>query len=142
MACDAAGVRLILDTSLTDAQLMIFVAAANVVLGPDGCDLAGAGISAATIEEVCRFLSAHLATNADPRTLSSRASGHAVTFEGVFGKGLEQSRYGMTARALDPTGCLASVFRDKRWRFKFSVAGGVEADEKAQPLVLRGLFWP
>ncbi len=116
MAVTTTELRLIFTTDLTDAQLTAFIAAAGVLIGTDGCDLAGAGLSATTIKEIEKWLSAHLATSDDFRVESHRSSGHQVTFESEIGLGLDQSRYGQMAKRMDRTGCLAQI--DKAGRTK------------------------
>lgn len=114
MAVSAADLRLIFTTDLLDASLDAFIAAAEVIVGTDGCDLAAAGLSATTIDEITKWLSAHLATSDDFRVESHRSSGHQVTFESEIGLGLDQSRYGMMAKILDKTGCLAQIDKADR----------------------------
>ena len=114
MAVSPAQLRLIFTTDLTDGQLTAFIASAGVIVGTDGCDLAAAGLSATTIDEITKWLSAHLATSDDFRVESHRSSGHQVTFESEIGLGLDQSRYGMMAKILDRTGCLAQIDKADR----------------------------
>lgn len=122
MAVTATELKLIFTTDLSDASLDAFIAAAGVLIGTDGCDLAGAGLSATTIKEIEKWLSAHLATSDDFRVESHRSSGHQVTFESEIGLGLDQSRYGQMAKRLDKTGCLAQL--DKADRTKLIARAG------------------
>ena len=117
MAVSAADVRLIFDTDLTDPELVAFIASAGVLVGPDGCDLLGKGVTAATIDEVQKWLAAAFATANDPRVESHRTSGHTVDFESKIDLGLNSSRFGQIAMRLDPTGCLSQ--KDKAGRIPF-----------------------
>lgn len=114
MAVTEADVRLIFDSDLTGPELDAFIASAGVLVGPEGCDLLGKGITAATIDEVQKWLAAHFATANDPRVETHRTSGHTVAFESKIDLGLDSSRFGQMAKRLDPTGCLSQ--RDKAGR--------------------------
>ncbi len=140
MACtfDEAGIRALIDTDIAD--LDPFIDCTNVLVGPDGCDLASKGLEAETICCISVYLAAHLVTVSDPRVASSRASGHAVTFEGMTKLGLESSKFGQMAKLLDPTGCLAGLDREGRVPFIFSTTRGDTVDSEAQPFVPRGGF--
>ena len=139
MAVNADAVRQILDTSLEDSQLDVFITGAQTIIGPDGCDLAST-LADETVDEICRWLAAHLATVADPRVESSRASGHSVDFRGDTGMGLKTSMYGQQAKLLDPTGCLAALDREGRLPFLFSTTRGDQTDAEVQPFFPRGGF--
>ena len=128
MAVTAADLRLIFTTDLDDTSLDAFIAAAGVIIGPDGCDLAGQGVSSATVDEVCKWLSAHLATSDDPRVEAHRASGHTVEFESEIGLGLDSSRYGQMAKRLDPTGCLNQLDKADRTKFIGRAARATPSD--------------
>ncbi len=117
MACTPTTVRQIFTTKLDDTALTAFIAAANVIIGTDGCDLAAKGLTAATIDEICRWLAAHMATTDDPRVAEHRSSGHSVKFESEIGLGLDSSRYGQMVKRLDKTGCINAI--DKADRVKF-----------------------
>ncbi len=114
MAVTATDVRLIFDTDLTDPELVAFIASAGVIVGAEGCDLLGKGVTVATIDEVQKWLAAHLGTANDPRVESHRTSGHTVAFESKIDLGLDSSRYGQMAKRLDPTGCLSQLDKADR----------------------------
>ncbi len=140
MACtfDDAAIRAIIDTDIT--PLTPFIDCTTVLVGPDGCDLAGKGVGADAICCVSLYLAAHLITISDPRVLSTRSSGHAVTFEGLTKLGLDSSKFGQQAKLLDPTGCLAGLDREGRLPFIFSATQGSVVDADAQPFIPRGGF--
>lgn len=69
----------------------------------------GATVSDKQAELLERYLAAHAYQLADPGYQSRRTGDASGTFNGKTGVGLESSRFGMMAKTLDTTGCLASM---------------------------------
>lgn len=132
MSAHVAELRLIFETSMTDAQLQAFIDAAAVIVGPDGCDLASKGLSSATIDEIQKWLSAHLATVNDPRVVRFRSSGHSTEFESEVGLGLDASKYGQQVRILDKSGCIAKLGDpDRKGPLRFKIGAAYQLEESA-----------
>jgi hypothetical protein len=77
--------------------------------------LGTADVSFAVLQEIERWLAAHLCCLADPRATQRRLGATEVTMERPqLGKGLESTRYGQQVLLLDPTGLLAEVAVPRR----------------------------
>lgn len=106
-------VKAILDTSIDTTP---FITLASLQIDQH---LASAGLSAALLKELERWLAAHLACIRDPRFTQVRTEGDAFTYEqGKMGMGLQATRYGQQVLAMDPTGILADVTTTQRASFK------------------------
>ena len=101
-------VRNIFETDITD--LSPFITAANLMVNEN---LFGQGLTDATLKEIERWLSAHLATARDPRTSKESMGDASQTYQGDSGLGLDSSRYGQMVKTLDPTGRLTAVGKKK-----------------------------
>lgn len=99
-----AKVKEILDTDITDTTP--FITAANLVVTDK---LGGQDLSDDYLEEIERWLAAHLACARDPRHKAEKTGDASVTFTGNFGEGLQSTPYGQHVLLLDPTGILAKV---------------------------------
>lgn len=110
-----AEVKEIIDTSLTDAQVAPFIAAASAMVDQY---LGDAGLSDALLKEIERWLSAHLVAVRDPRAQSKGVGDLRIQYRGRTGLGLDATLYGQQVKALDPTGALASLDTQTRpWRY-------------------------
>jgi len=69
----------------------------------------GVTISAALLERIECFLSAHFYAHADQLYAESRTEGASAVFQGSWGKGLESTQYGQTAMVLDYSGTLRAI---------------------------------
>lgn len=74
-------------------------------------------LSAAELELIERWLAAHFYCQGDPSYVSRSTAGASGNFTGQFGMGLDGTRYGQQAQAIDTSGCLAALAKRR-------VAGG------------------
>jgi hypothetical protein len=70
--------------------------------------------TAEQLELIERWLTAHLYTARDPRTVSEKAGSVGATFQSKVDLGLNSSHYGQTAMRLDTNGGLAKVEKDTK----------------------------
>jgi hypothetical protein len=97
-------VREILDTDITNLAPFIRVAS-NLVER----HLLTAGLTAAELKEIERWLAAHFTCAMDPRAARETVGDTSVTYEGQTAMGLDATRYGQMAKTLDPSGVLATL---------------------------------
>ena len=101
-----AEVKEIYPTSMTDAAVQIYINVANIIVTAN----ITCGLSAAILEEIERWLAAHLiASTQERQTKSERLAEAEVVFTGEYGPGLKSTTYGQTAMMLDTCGGLASM---------------------------------
>lgn len=102
----ATEVKAILTTSLTDAQVDVYIDIANQIV----TDNVTCGLGDAALEEIERWLTAHLIAFTRSRMAKSEKIGEAsITYNGVFGSGLDATPYGQTVKLLDTCGSLANM---------------------------------
>lgn len=102
----ATEVRVIITTSLLDADIDSFIAIANVMV----TNTVTCGLAAATLKEIERWLTAHLITITKERETTEEKLGEAsVKYAGVYGEGLKSSRYGKMVLILDTCGGFANL---------------------------------
>lgn len=106
------AVREIFDTPLLDAVLTTFITVSNGIVTNY---LGASDLSDSELEEIERFLSAHLAsTMRDPQAQQEAVTGSvggSITYHGKSGLGLDASFFGQTVKMLDRTGILANMKR-------------------------------
>lgn len=66
-------------------------------------------LSSDELEMIERWLAAHMYVQSDQTFASKSTSGASGSHHGQTGMGLENSKYGQTAKMLDPSGCLAAL---------------------------------
>jgi len=99
------------DTSLTTIQITPFVDIASAILTDH---LSSCGLSETELTEIERWLAAHLIATTAERQLKSQKVGEAsVTYQGVFGAGLNSTTYGQMVMMLDSCGILAQLGKKK-----------------------------
>lgn len=104
---EAADVKEILDTSLTDATIETFISAASMTVSKylDGVS----SLTALQLKEIERWLAAHLIACSREKQVKSEAAGDAsVSYQGVTGSGLDATLYGQQVKLLDTSGILAA----------------------------------
>lgn len=101
-------VKEIMDTDIED--MTAFIKAANLIVSEK---LVGQGLSADYLEEIERWLAAHLACARDPREKSSKTGDASATYTGNFGEGLKSTPYGQQVLLLDSTGIMAKIGKKK-----------------------------
>lgn len=103
----AEEVQEIMDTSLTTAQIDPYITVATNIVTEH---LVGCGLGDTELEEVERWLTAHLIAITRERQASQEKLGDAsITYAGVFGSHLNSTTYGQMAAMLDRCGVLASL---------------------------------
>lgn len=108
---DAEDVKAIIETKVGD--LTPFIAAAHLLVErhvtPHLSD-------EALLKEIERWLAAHFLAVRDPRLTQQRIGDASENYEGAVGvlaQGLEATRYGRQAVAIDPTGGLAAAHKQR-----------------------------
>jgi hypothetical protein len=120
---DAAGVKGLISTKLTDLEIKPFLDTAAVVVSEH---LDGAGLSEALLTQIELWLAAHLVAVRDPRAAEKTVEDLRIRYEGrsaigaVDASGLHTTSYGKQVMLLDPTGRLAQLMNPQRrpWRFR------------------------
>ena len=107
---DTEELKSIFPTSLTDAALELFTAAAIELVT---VELGSSGLSAARLNSIAMFLSAHYASSADPRMKSASFDGYKYIVQGETSEGLSGTAFGQTAMSLDSTGVLVTLSKKK-----------------------------
>jgi hypothetical protein len=80
----------------------------------DDIAAASSSVSAARLELIERYLSAHFYTLRDPRPTAERAGPVSTNYQSSVGPGLKTSHYGQMAITLDPTGTLLRMSNGRR----------------------------
>lgn len=76
-------------------------------------------LSAVELELIERWLSAHFYCMSDAPYASHSHLGRSASFQGQTGMYLEATKYGQTAAALDPSGCLVAISKNQRASFSW-----------------------
>ncbi len=98
----AADVKAIMDSSLLDAEVDVYIEIANPIV-TDVMD--GSGVGTTRLEEIERWLTAHLISITRERMGDTEKLGEAsIKYIGKFGMGLESTPYGQTVLLLDTSG--------------------------------------
>ena len=97
-----ADVLLIMDNELTEAQVIPFLTAANLLVTEA---YSGASTPTALLAEIEKWLTAHMLAVTLARTVSAEELGEAkVKYTGYWGKKLESTSYGQMVLTLDTEG--------------------------------------
>lgn len=116
---DTDAVKDILDTSLTDTQIEAFIRSASLMVD----QLDATVLSDDLLEEVEKYLAAHLCCLRDPRHQSRSMGRASETLQGQTGQGLDSTHYGQTAKVLDVTGRLAQLTASNRTKANLRFVG-------------------
>ena len=102
----ATEVKEIISTELTDPQITAYIGIANsIVTNNVTC-----GLSASALEEIERWLTAHLISITQERQVKKEKLGEAeLTYAGQYGTGLKSTSYGQMVLMLDTCGGLANL---------------------------------
>lgn len=96
-----------IDSDIKGEELQAFVKDANLIVDDR---LKGQNISDEQLEMIEKWLAAHLVALRDQRIASDSVGASEKVYEGDTNRGgLELTRYGQTAIALDPTGLLKNA---------------------------------
>lgn len=102
-----AEVKLIIDTDLEDDNITAYITGANALVTDV---LTDSGLGATTLEEIERWLTAHMiAATQERQSKKEEAGGAKVEYTGVYGDGLRLTSYGQMVLALDSTGAMAGL---------------------------------
>ena len=106
MTATVADVQAIFDTDLDATKLGAFLTTAQLEVDEK---LAGSGMSEARLDEITKYLTAHLASFRDPRMKSEVVEGGRLsrTVQGLTGMGLKATYYGQMVLNLDTSGTFA-----------------------------------
>lgn len=104
----------IMDTDLDNDQISAAINTAHELIDSQ---LTNKNIPTGLLTQIEVWLSAHFAAMNDPRVRSENVAGVSSTYEGTSGMGLQGSRYGQQAIALDYTGTLKNLGNLKRATF-------------------------
>lgn len=111
----AEQVRVIMETSLPDAQITAYIGSANTFVNST---LLGKGLSDGLLVELERWITAHMIALTAERTTRKEEAGTAkVEYAGQFGKSFEATSYGQMALVLDTSGTLKDLMDKKQARF-------------------------
>ena len=106
-----AEVLQIIDTTLTSEEVTPFLSAANLLVSSICVDV---GYSDDLLEEVERWLTAHLIAVRDPRVSKEKIGDANVEYHGRSGLGLDHTPYGQQVKILEYQGKLAELDTKKR----------------------------
>lgn len=97
------------DTNLTDGQIQAMMNSAYYLISPLSGELGDCGGDAA-FDTILLYVAAHLITLPEQQVKSEKIGGEAsVSYWGQAGMGLNGSKYGQMALAMDCSGKLASL---------------------------------
>ena len=106
-----AELKAIMSTTLTEEELSAFLPMANRMT-TNVCG--GAGYDSGTLKDIELNLAAHFASSRDPELEDEKIGDARAKYRGKTAMGLEFTRYGQNAMALDYKGKLKQVNAGKR----------------------------
>lgn len=109
---NVADVKNIIETALTDPIIEAYVNSANVFVTGT---LDGKGLSDAVMEEIEKWIAAHMIASTRERMgKEEEAGGARIEYLGKYGEGLSSTPYGQMAIQLDTSGTLSSDLEVKK----------------------------
>lgn len=102
----STAVELIINTTLSDAQINAFITTASLIIDTN---LADKGLSATLLTEIETWLAAHLLSMRDQRVSGKSIGDVSFSYQGQTGLGLDATIYGQQVKLLDSSGTLASL---------------------------------
>lgn len=103
MSVTEADVLAIMDTSLTESDLVPFLTAADAIVT---ANLSASTLSTTVLDLIRTYLAAHLACVKSPFAIRKKMDIAEDTYGYKGGKGLDATPYGETVKMLDSTGVL------------------------------------
>jgi len=94
----------------TDLELVSFMTTANLIVNED---LGTSTMSAARLKQIELYLAAHFVAITDRRAQSESMGQASVDFRMPLGKGLDATSFGQQVKALDTTGILSRLGKQK-----------------------------
>lgn len=105
----ATEVKSIIDTSLADSVVDVYIGSANAMVN----DVLGTGTTS-ILKEIERWLTAHMISLTRERMAAKEGAGGAeIEYVGKTGEGLSSTPYGQMVLELDDTGAMAALGRKK-----------------------------
>lgn len=102
----ATEVRVVITTSLLDADIDAYVALANSMV----TNTVTCGLAASVLKEIERWLTAHLiGITKERQTTKEKLGEAAVEYAGTFGEGLKQTSWGQMVLQLDTCGSFRNL---------------------------------
>lgn len=112
MRTNATDVKAILGSTLADATVESYITGANLTVTNL---LTGKGLDDDTLEEIERWIAAHLIAVTRERTSKKEGAGGAfIEYTGEWGAGLSSTSYGQMSMMLDTTGTLKEFDKGKK----------------------------
>lgn len=108
--CTGVEVKEILDTVLTEDEVIPFITAANLVVTDM---LSSSSLSTAMLKEIEKWLAAHFVAIRDPRISRENTEEVSATYHGKSDMGLDHTPYGQQVRLLDTTGAMTNLGKRK-----------------------------
>ncbi len=93
---------------LPTGSMGVFILGANLIVTNN---LGSSTLSTATLKEIERWLSAHMASARTRQEDSIKISSAGAKFTGKYGMGLKNTQYGQMVEVLDSTGILVALGR-------------------------------
>lgn len=116
-----ADVRAIIDTVLTDPEILPYINSANVWVNTVAEPIP---LAEEVLFEIERWMSAHMIAMTQERMAKEEGAGGAyIKYVGEWGKGLDQTPYGQMVIGLDPTGTIADLVKRKGQASIYAVPG-------------------
>lgn len=104
---EAADIRAIIETSVSDADLTPYMDAAHILVE---AHLGTSGLAEEHLRELERWLAAHLlACSREQQPMSESIGGASISYRGQTGLRLDATLYGQQVALLDTTGRLAAL---------------------------------
>lgn len=101
----------IMKTSLTEEDLVPFLNTAEAIVA---ANLASSTLSAVILDEITKYLAAHLACVKSPFSVRKKLGDAEETYGYKGGTGLDATPYGETVKMLDTTGVLFSTMSNQQ----------------------------
>lgn len=114
MSVTQEQVLAIMDTSLTESQILPFLTTAQAIVDSH---LASAELSSSLLDEITKYLAAHFACLKSPFAIRKKIWDAEETYGYKGGEGLDATPYGETVKMLDSTGILLSKIGNQNVTF-------------------------
>ena len=101
-----ADIRVLMDTTLSDADLSVFAEDAHVVVSET---IPANALSEARLTLLEKYLAAHFAAMRDKQKTSEHIGPASTSYEGQTGLYLTFTHFGQQVMVLDPTGSFAAL---------------------------------
>lgn len=110
MAITAADVLEIMDSKLTELQIAPFLVTSQAIVT---ANLSSSALSATILDEIRKYLAAHLASIRSPFAIRKKLGESEETYGYKGGLGLNATPYGEVVKMLDTSGILFSIMSEQ-----------------------------